>query len=472
MRWLAAHTWLLALVPLVTVLVLCYYTAFPVNLLSDSEVPYLDRDTVLCLHLLSEGQERAKTIRYTAQVEDGSKVLLYLQKDSLRYPELGDVLLVQTTVRRGGMSGDFDYGRYLRLQGLAGSGWAHRGNWQVIGNQPIHGVRAMAERCQHALHERYKALGIHGQELGIVSALTLGYREELDKQVQQSFSAAGAMHILAVSGLHTGVMWGVIMWLLTLGGLAKPLYDERGRRWAIALVGIAALWVYAFVTGLSPSVMRSALMVTLIEISYLLRRPLSGINCLSAAAVIILLVNPLSLWSVSFQLSFAAMAGLLFVARRMQQRVMLRGTLFTYIGGLLLTSVAAQIGTAPLTLHYFGQTSNYFALTNIAVIPMAFVLFALCLGALALSWCVVGTWIGTAVQGCAWLLRRYVEWIESLPYSTTQIDISTPSVFLLYGAITCGLLMMRSDHVHWWWLAGVIACMATVVVIETGVLLG
>lgn len=108
MRWLAAHTWLLALVPLVTVLVLCYYTAFPFNLLSDSEVPYLDRDTVLCVHLLSEGQERAKTIRYTAQVEDGSKVLLYLKKDSLRYPELGDVLLVQTTVRRGGILGDFD----------------------------------------------------------------------------------------------------------------------------------------------------------------------------------------------------------------------------------------------------------------------------------------------------------------------------------------------------------------------------
>ena len=471
MRWLAAHTWLLALVPLIVVLVVCYHTGFPVNLLSDSEVPYLDRDTVLCVRLMNEGQERTKTIRYTAQAQDGSRFLLYLQKDSLDYPRAGDVLLVQTTVHRGGMLGDFDYGRYLRLQGLAGSGWAHRGNWQVIGYQPLRGPRAIAERCQRTLHKRYRALGLHGKELGIVSALTLGYREELDKQVQQSFSAAGAMHILAVSGLHTGVMWGVIMWLLTLGGLAKPLYEQRGRRWAIAMVGIVALWGYAFVTGLSPSVMRSALMVTLLEISYLLRRTLSSINCLSAAAVIILLVNPLALWSVSFQLSFAAMAGLLFVARRMQQRVMLRGALITYIGGLLLTSVAAQIGTAPLTLYYFGQTSNYFAITNIAVIPMAFVLFALCLGALALSWCIVGTWIGTAVQGCAWLLRKYVEWIESLPYSTTQIEISAPSVFLLYSAIICGLLMMRGDRVHWWWLIGVATCLTAVVLIETELLL-
>lgn len=472
MRWIAAHTWLLALVPLIGGIVLCYYTQFPVNLLSDSEIAYIDRDTLLCVHLVSEGQERAKTIRYTAQVEDGSKVLLYLQKDSLDYPQIGDVLLVQTTVRRGGVLGDFDYGRYLRLQGIAGSGWAHRGNWQVIGYQPLHGLRAAAERCQHALFRQYQAIGIHGPELGIVSALTLGYREELDKRVQQSFSAAGAMHILAVSGLHTGVMWGVIMWILTFGGLAKPLYDEKGKRWALAVVAIAALWVYAFVTGLSPSVMRSALMVTLLEVSYLLQRPLSSINCLSAAAVIILLINPLALWSVSFQLSFAAMAGLLFVARRLQQRVMLRGRAVVYIGGLLLTSVAAQIGTAPLTLYYFGQTSNYFALTNLAVIPMAFVLFVLCLCALAMSWCVVGTWIATLAQGCTWLLRRYVEWIESLPYSTMHITISAPSVVLLYGAIACGLMMMRGERVHWWWMTGVVGCLAAVVMIETGLING
>ena len=469
MRWLAAHTWLMALVPLIGVIILCYYTNFPVNLLSDSEVQYLDKDTILCVHLMSEGQERAKTIRYTAQVDDGSRFLLYLQKDSLEYPQMGDVLLVQTTVHRGGVLGDFDYGHYLRMQGLVGSGWAYRRNWQVIDYQSLRGVRATAERCQHALHEQYKKIGIHGKELGIVSALTLGYREELDKNVQQSFSAAGAMHILAVSGLHTGVMWGVIVWILTLGGLVKPLYKQKVRRWIVSIVAILALWVYAFMTGLSPSVMRSALMLSLLEIGYLLHRPMSSINCLSAAAVIILLINPLSLWSVSFQLSFAAMAGLLFVATRLQQQVVLKGKVISYVGGLLLTSVAAQIGTMPLSLYYFGQTSNYFALANIVVIPAAFILFVLCMSALALSWCVVGTWIGAAVQGCTWGLREYVEWIESLPYSTTHIEISAPSVLLMYTAVACGLLMMRGEKVHWGWLAGVVASVAGIIVIETSI---
>ena len=98
MRWLAAHTWLIVLVPLVLVIGLSGYTGKPLNLLKDTEVGYLDRDTILAMRLLSEGQERAKTMRYEAEVENGGRVLLYLQKDSLPMPRMGDVLLVQTFV--------------------------------------------------------------------------------------------------------------------------------------------------------------------------------------------------------------------------------------------------------------------------------------------------------------------------------------------------------------------------------------
>ena len=82
MKWIAAHTWLLILIPLIAGILLCYHTQFPVNLLAASEVDYLDRDTALCLHLVSEGQERSKTIRYTAEATDGSRLLLYLQKEN------------------------------------------------------------------------------------------------------------------------------------------------------------------------------------------------------------------------------------------------------------------------------------------------------------------------------------------------------------------------------------------------------
>ncbi|MBR2486636.1 MAG: ComEC/Rec2 family competence protein [Paludibacteraceae bacterium] len=459
MKWIAAHTWLLILLPLIAGILLCYHTQFPVNLLAETEVDYLDRDTLLCLHLVSSGQERSKTVRYTAEAADGSRLLLYLQKDSLPQPQMGDLLLVQTTVTRGDTLGDFDYGRYLRLQGLVGSAWAYRRNWQIVGHQPIRGIRATAERCQQWLHQRYAALGVRDHELGILSALTLGYREELDQRVQQSFSASGAMHILAVSGLHTGIVWGLIVFLLTLGGLIKPLYEQRLWQTILTILTLIALWAFAFVTGLSPSVMRSAWMVTIIEIGWLFHRKSVGINTLAAAAVMILLINPLALWSVSFQLSFAAVASLILVGGWLQQHVVLRGKVLQYLGGLLIMSFAAQIGTLPLTLHYFGQTSNYFALTNLVVVPAAFLLLLMGLAALALSWCVVGEWLAEGLQWCTYALRLFVEWIEGLPFATAHIELSAMSMGYVYGAIACVVAMMRGDKVHWWWLIGVVGCL-------------
>lgn len=466
MRWLAAHTWLIALVPLVAIIVLSGYMGRPLNLLKDTDVPYLDRDTVLAMRLISEAQERTKTIRYEAEVEGGGIVLLYLQKDSLSMPVMGDVLLVKTKLCRGGNLGEFDYGMYLRRQGIVGSCWAYRSNWQVIDHEDSTSLRDMAKRCQYFLHNQYRKMGIEGKELGILSALTLGYREDLDKEVQRVFSASGAMHVLAVSGLHTGIVWGIVVWILTLGGFGKPLWDEKLRRWLLNISAILLIWAYAFVTGLSPSVMRSALMLTFGALSSLFEKQTSRWNPLLAAAVTILICNPLALWSVSFQLSFAAVVGIMLIGNGMQRVVVLRGRLWQYVGGLLIVSLAAQLGTMPLTLHYFGQTSNYFALTNLIVIPMAGVILMLGFSTLAMSWCVLGEWIGGATKWSTWVLKEAVEWIERLPYSTTHIHLSEWGGIGLYGAIICGLLMMRGGKVHWWWIIGVIICLIVVLRVE------
>ena len=466
MRWLAAHTWFIALVPLVAIIWLSGYMGKPLNLLKATDVDYLDKDTVLVMHLLNEGLEREKTIRYEAEVEGGSRVLLYLQKDSMAMPIMGDALIVQTTVRRGGQLGDFDYGMYLRRQGIVGSCWANRRNWQVIGHEEDRDLMAMAVRCQYRLHEQYRKMGIDGKELGILSALTLGYREELDKDVQRAFSASGAMHVLAVSGLHTGIVWGIVVWLLTLGGWCTPLWEEKWKRWLLNMITIALIWLYAFVTGLSPSVMRSALMLSFWALSGLLDKQISRWNPLFAAAVIILIVNPLALWSVSFQLSFAAVAGIMLIGHKMQGSIALRGNVLRYLGGLLMVSTAAQIATMPLTMHYFGQTSNYFALTNLVVVPAAGVLLVLGFSTLALSWCMLGEWLGVVTKWCTWCMREVVEWIEGLPFSTTQISLESGSVLCLYGGIICGVLMMRGHKVHWWWLIGVMLSLGMLLGIE------
>jgi competence protein ComEC len=460
MRWLAGHTWLMVLVPLVGILLLSGYWGKPLNLLKETEVDYLDTNMLFALHLQSAGQERTKTIRYEACLEDGKRILLYLQKDSLAMPDKGDVLLVKTKIQRGGQLGNFDYGMYLRRQGIVGTAWAPRDRWQNVGYKENKGIGVMAEQCQHALHERYKKIGITGKELGILSALTLGNREELDKDVQESFSVSGAMHVLAVSGLHTGIVWGIMTWVLTLGGWCKPLYEEKKRRWLLGGILLMLLWVYAFITGLSPSVMRSALMLSFWELSYLLGRHTSRWNPIMAAAVVILVINPLALWSVSFQLSFAAVIGIMLFASWMQAHMRLKQSWSKYIGGLLIASIGAQLMTMPLTLYYFGQTSNYFALTNLIVIPLAFVVLLLGLTALAFSWCFIGEWLGVAAEWSTRWMRQAVECIEGLPYSTTKMEISEMSAVCMYVALVCMMLMMRGDKVRWWWLVGVVGALA------------
>jgi competence protein ComEC len=329
-----------------------------------------------------------------------------------------------------------------------------------VGYKENKGIGVMAEQCQHALHERYKKIGITGKELGILSALTLGNREELDKDVQESFSVSGAMHVLDVSGLHTGIVWGIMTWVLTLGGWCKPLYEEKKRRWLLGGILLILLWVYAFITGLSPSVMRSALMLSFWELSYLLGRHTSRWNPIMAAAVVILVINPLALWSVSFQLSFAAVIGIMLFASWMQAHMRLKQSWSKYIGGLLIASIGAQLMTMPLTLYYFGQTSNYFALTNLIVIPLAFVVLLLGLTALAFSWCFIGEWLGVAAEWSTRWMRQAVECIEGLPYSTTKMEISEMSAVCMYVALVCMMLMMRGDKVRWWWLVGVVGALA------------
>jgi competence protein ComEC len=167
----------------------------------------------------------------------------------------------------------------------------------------------------------------------------------------------------------------------------------------------------------------------------------------------------LALWSVSFQLSFAAVLGIMMVAQWMQQHTRLYSGWSKYIGGLVMVSMGAQLATMPLTLYYFGQMSNYFILTNLIVIPMAFVVLLLGFGTLAFSWCVVGEWLGIAAKWSTWLMRQAVEWIEALPYSTARLEISEMSAVCMYVALVFGILMMRGERVRWWWLLGVVGAL-------------
>ena len=213
-------------------------------------------------------------------------------------------------------------------------------------------------------------------------------------------------------------------------------------RCAISLVIIAIMWGYAWLTGITPSVVRAVVMVSLVEIGRMVYRNSLSINTIAAAAVLILLVRPADLWSVSFQLSFAATFAIILFARKAEHIFHSReldhtwyGRIVSWIIGTIIISLAAQLGTLPITMYYFGQISTYFLLTNLIVLPLATLLVPCGLISIALggSWC--GVLFSKITFALSWAMNHSVGWIEHLPGSTVQVHIGLGMVAIYYGLL-------------------------------------
>ena len=441
---------------LFTALLICcaYYLHFPFNLRYDTEADYLDSLAVYRVHVTEPPVRKSYGWQLNVNLpEHAQQAVIYLSADSSQAtPVMGDLLLVCTRITRPQalFIGEFDYGNYLRLQHKVGVGYVRPGQWQIIGHVPIRGLRAYATTVQRKLAQRYSDAGLHGQPLALISAITLGERDALDSDLRQSFAAAGAAHVLAVSGLHTGIIYIVVVSLLTCFGLWRPLYEQRIRRALLSSCIIAVMWAYAFITGLSPSVMRAALMLTIIQVGWICRRQSISFNTLAAAACICLWIDPLSLFSVSFQLSFAAVAGILLFVPHFNSVWRVHSKFARFMRDLVTVSAAATIGTLPVSLYYFSQVARFFLLTNLVVLPAAYVLVISGLLVLALAHTPVGAWLAFALQHIGGWVCTFVAWIEHLPYSTLHISATPWMLACLVMAIGCCYLRIQRQRLSWY----------------------
>ena len=427
---------------------------FPFNLRYDTEADYLDSLAVYRVHVTEPPVRKSSSWLLNVNLpEHAQQAVIYLSADSSQAtPVMGDLLLVRTRITRPQalFIGEFDYGNYLRLQHKVGVGYVQAGQWQIIGHVPIRGLRAYAATVQRKLAQRYSDAGLHDQPLALISAITLGERDALDSDLRQSFAAAGAAHVLAVSGLHTGIIYIVVVSLLTCFGLWRPLYEQRIRRALLSSCIIAVMWAYAFITGLSPSVMRAALMLTIIQVGWICRRQSLSFNTLAAAACICLWIDPLSLFSVSFQLSFAAVAGILLFVPHFNSVWIVHSKFARFMRDLVTVSAAATIGTLPVSLYYFSQVARFFLLTNLVVLPAAYVLVISGLLVLAFAHTPVGAWLAIVLQHLGDWVCTFVAWIEHLPYSTLHISATPSMLACLVIAIGCCYLRIKRQRLSWY----------------------
>lgn len=257
----------------------------------------------------------------------------------------------------------FDYAEYLKYQHVHYQ--LRSSSSEKLRSQAS--LRSEAFKLRSKLIDSFRNSAIANENASILMAILLGDKSELDPQLRTDFSRAGAMHVLAVSGLHLGIVFLLFDQLLRLFRLRK-------QSWFRVILLTSILWGFALLTGLSNSVMRSALMFSFLIAAELLNRKGVSLNSVAASALILLLLDPFRLFQLGFQLSYAAVFGILTIYPALSSIIQSRNYLSSKLIDLMLISIAAQLSTLPFTLAYFHQFPNLFLLSNVLVIPLAFLI--------------------------------------------------------------------------------------------------
>ena len=319
---------------------------------------------------------RAKTINASVDEQQyfpRGSLMLYFMSDTLpsRW-QPGDRLTVRITpkpVENNGNPCEFNYRRYLEGQGVRYLGFFRAGD--IIEYQPA-GRLTLRERSlvvAHSMIRAFEKAGLEGEELGLVTAFTIGDKDLIDKEHLTTFSRSGTMHIMAVSGLHVG--------MISLG-LSFMLFFLRGKLNIMkSVIIITALWGFAFITGMSPSVLRATIMFTFLQAGTLIHRPAPGMNNLLASAFILTAARPAVIFEAGFQLSYLAVAFIIMFYYPLYRTIRFRNKVADYFWQMTAVSLVAQAGTLALAVRLFNIFPLFFPVTNIVVIPISFAVLAL-----------------------------------------------------------------------------------------------
>ncbi|MBO7653120.1 MAG: ComEC family competence protein, partial [Bacteroidales bacterium] len=315
-------------------------------------------------------------------IETSGRTLLYLEKDSASLIlRTGDRIVFSpelSGIENKGNPEEFDYRKYLAYNMIFSSDYLAGDDWRLVDDEAV-GFRPKLSRLRMKLVGLLRDFGLSDDEVSVMSAMTMGYSDILSDEIRHAYSSAGAMHILAVSGLHVGIIYGIIVFLLSF------IKNDK-LNWLKVVLTISLIWLYALFTGLSPSVSRASLMFSLMSLGKLQKNSHGSLNAVFASMFILLVINPYNLVNIGFQLSYSAVIGIIILQPRLYAIFEVKNKFLDWIWSLTTVSVAAQLATMPLCFYYFHQFSNYFLLTNYVMIPISTIAIWTCFIFFAVSW--------------------------------------------------------------------------------------
>lgn len=397
------------------------------------------------------------------------KVQVYIPRDSGVLPvQYGDVLLIKGApgvVPPPANPHEFDYKAFLSYKQIYHQHFVAPDAWMKVDAVRQHSVRYYAAQLRERATRIIRQHVSRAQDQAIALALVIGVRDGVDDDLQSAYAASGAMHVLSVSGLHVGILYGVLILAL------RPLRRLPGGHRLVEIIGILLLWLYAFVTGLSPSVFRAVTMFSAVALGRASGRRSGIYNTLATSAFVLLIIDPYLIMSVGFQLSYMAVIGIVFLQRPLYQLFLFENRVIDWMWKISTVSLAAQAGTFALGLLYFHQFPVYFLAANLVVIPLATLVLVGGIALLVLHFITpVGMLAGKLLAALTHALNGSVFWMERLPYSVVDgLYINTAQCLLLmvftlafalllinrrvqflYVATVCAVAFSTLSWVHWY----------------------
>lgn len=300
-------------------------------------------------------------------------------------------------------------------------------------------LKGIAENFRNHIITRLKTHAFNPNELSIIQALLLGQKRDIDKNLYKDYAAAGAIHILAVSGLHVGILYLIISFLLRF---LEPL--PKGKLLKSILI-LMLLWGFAIIAGLSPSVVRAVTMFSFFAIAQGLERPTNSFNTLFLSYFFLLLIKPLWLFHVGFQMSYLAVFFILWIQPKLYKYYTPKFYLDRLIWSILTVSFSAQIGILPLSIYYFHQLPGMSFLTNLIVLPFLGIILGGGILIIVLALCnILPDSIANVYNSLIELLNSFISWVASLDQFIIQdIFFSEGKLITSYLLIICAVLYWK-----------------------------
>lgn len=411
----------------------------------------------LRVELCTEAEERDKSFRAQGRVlatgndslwqERSGLIRLYFRKDSsLPLPRCGDVLVVCADIKpiEGFVGSDgkyFDYAAFMAKKQVYGQIFLSADDYRIEATKPSPWMRVkrVAWQLRGNLRRFFEKCNLRSDELAVAKALVLGERGS--DPIEEAYRKSGIIHILAVSGMHLSIF------SCLLAGVLAFLKRKAWQRWLRFLIVLFFVWGYALLTGLSPSVCRAACMFGFVGFGECVERKGRSLRSLAVSALFLLLIDPGYLHDAGFLLSYAAVAGLIFLSPVFSKFWQPSGKVPCFFRDLAAASLAAQVATLPISLCLFGTFPTYFLIGNCLIAPLVNIVlpFGIAVAALSFAWEAAALLLADVFGFLIRCMNQMAMMIQDWPAAMANLSVSLPVAVLLYGVVQ-GFYLAAKNH--------------------------